>query len=164
MPMVPSDFLAAARLLARLPGFLRRPIGAEQARRELTRRLETRGATFVDLVRRAIYARPASPYARLLRHAGCAPGDLERLVRAGGVEGALQALLSAGVGPVDSRTLVEAFLATLGPPGGTAGIMATLWRNAGLLAVERRAPRATRSGKVLHLHRAEQGAWRARSS
>jgi hypothetical protein len=95
--VVSSDVLAGARLLARLPGFLRRPIGGDRAREELTRRLERRDATFVDLVRRTIYARPASPYARLLRHAGCEIGDLERLVRVEGVEGALQTLQAAGV-------------------------------------------------------------------
>ena len=96
---------------------------------------------------------------------GGSPGDYQ-LVEDEGPDGRsrLRLLVHPRVGPVDSRTLVEAFLATLGPPGGTAGIMATLWRNAGLLAVERRAPRATRPGKVLHLHRAEHGAWPARPS
>ncbi len=97
LPAVTSDLLAGTQLLARLPGFLRRPVGVDQARRELAHRLETRGATFLDLVRGAIYARPESPYARLLRHAGCEYGDLERLVRTEGVEGALQALLAEGV-------------------------------------------------------------------
>jgi hypothetical protein len=72
-------------------------VRADEARRELARRLETRGATLLDLVRRSIYARPESPYARLLHHAGCEYGDLARLVRADGVEGALHALLAAGV-------------------------------------------------------------------
>ena len=97
MPDVLADLRAGARVLARLPGFLRRPVGVEEARRELPRRLATRGATFLGVVRRAVYARAESPYARLLRHAGCEYGDLERLVRGDGVEGALRALLAAGV-------------------------------------------------------------------
>ncbi len=97
MPDVLTDLVTAARLLARLPGFLRRPVGVDEARRELARRLASRDAAFLGLVRRAIYARGESPYARLLRHAGCEYGDLEKLVRADGVEGALQALLAAGV-------------------------------------------------------------------
>ena len=92
-----ADARAGARLLTRLPTFLRRPVDVEGARGSLARRLATRGETVLDLVRRAIYARPSSPYARLLRHAGCTYGDLERLVRAAGVEGALRALLAAGV-------------------------------------------------------------------
>jgi hypothetical protein len=91
------DAVAGTRVLVRLPAFLRRPVGLDEARRELARRLERRGATFVDLVRRAVYARRESPYAQLLRHAGCEPGDLDRLVDADGVEGALRALLAAGV-------------------------------------------------------------------
>ena len=59
----------------------------DEARRELTRRLATRGTTFLELVRRTVYARSTSPYARLLRHAGCAYADLEHLVRTDGVEG-----------------------------------------------------------------------------
>jgi hypothetical protein len=97
MPDVLADLRAGARLLARLPGFLRHPVGLDEARRELAHRLDRRGEIFLDLVRRAIYARPDSPYARLLRHAGCEYGDLERLVRMDGVEGALQALLTGGV-------------------------------------------------------------------
>jgi hypothetical protein len=84
-------------LLARLPGFLRGSIDPEQARPALARRLAKRDATFLDVVRRTIYARPGSPYGRLLRHAGCESGDLERLVQRDGVEGALQAILAAGV-------------------------------------------------------------------
>jgi hypothetical protein len=91
------DGLVGARLFVRLPAFLRRPVGLDEARRELAHRLEHRGATFLDIVQRAIYARSAGPYAQLLRHAGCEYGDLQRLVRADGVEGALQALLTVGV-------------------------------------------------------------------
>jgi hypothetical protein len=97
LPDLAMDALTGTRLLVRLPAFLRRPVALDGARRELARRLEHRGATFLDLVRRAIYARRESPYARLLRHAGCEHGDLERLVRADGVEGALRTLLAAGV-------------------------------------------------------------------
>jgi hypothetical protein len=97
VPDALTDLRSAARLLARLPGFLRRPVGVDEARRELARRLATRGATFLDIVRRAVYTRGESPYARLLRHAGCEYGDLERLVRRDGVEGALHALRAAGV-------------------------------------------------------------------
>jgi hypothetical protein len=72
----PADLLSGARL----PGFLRRPIGVDDARRALARRLETREGTFLEPVRRTVDARTATPYARLLRHAGCAYADPERLL------------------------------------------------------------------------------------
>ena len=95
--MIPSDLLAGARLLTRLPGFLARHVDAPRARVDLARRRADREPAFVELVRRTVYARPASVYARLLRHAGCQAGDFAELVRARGVEGALRALLAAGV-------------------------------------------------------------------
>jgi hypothetical protein len=92
-----ADLVFGARVLAGVPRLVRRPVRPQVARATLARRFETRAATFLDLVTRAVYARPDSPYARLFQHAGCQRGDLERLVRADGVEGALRALLAAGV-------------------------------------------------------------------
>jgi hypothetical protein len=68
-----------------------------EAREELARRLARRERDFLDLVRDAVYANPASVYRRLLRHVGCEPGDLERLVAQRGLEGALRELLRQGV-------------------------------------------------------------------
>ena len=56
-----------------------------------------RAAAFLELVRRAVYERGDSPYRALLREAGCEFGDLARLVRGEGVEGALRELLRRGV-------------------------------------------------------------------
>ncbi len=80
-----------------MPGLLRRPITRDGAQTGLRQRQERRGQHFLDLVRVAVYGRAASPYRALLDHAGCELGDLERLVRRDGVEGALRALLQAGV-------------------------------------------------------------------
>ncbi len=92
-----DDILIGARFLRRLPGFLRHPVTIEEARAILRRRLERRETDFLNLVRRAIYEYPLSPYRVLLGLAGCEYGDLERLVRQEGVEGALLSLLRAGV-------------------------------------------------------------------
>jgi hypothetical protein len=92
-----DDALIGARLLTRLPAFLRNPIGVKEARAALRRRLERREVDFLALVRRSIYEYAESPYRPLLRHAGCAYGDLQRLVGREGVEGALRALYRAGV-------------------------------------------------------------------
>ena len=87
-----GDVVVGARFLWSLPGFLRNPIGVEQARAILRRRLERREPDFLALLRRVVYQHAASPYRQLLKLAGCEYGDLERLVRQEGVEGALSAL------------------------------------------------------------------------
>lgn len=92
-----ADIRAGFRLLRRLPAFLRRPVTAEEARATLRDRLERREADFLALARRLIYGHAASPYRALLRMAGCEYGDLERLVRTDGPEGALAALAARGV-------------------------------------------------------------------
>jgi hypothetical protein len=83
--------------LTSLPGFLRRPVGLEEARTALRRRLERRELDFLDLMRRSVYERRGSPYRRLLNLAGCEYGDLARLVADDGLEGALRTLLRHGV-------------------------------------------------------------------
>ncbi len=85
------------KFMAGLPLFLHRPVSEKNAIGTLRRRLVNRESLFMDMVRRNIYAGPSSPYLRLLRRAGCEAGDLEKLVREAGVEGALKALYRAGV-------------------------------------------------------------------
>jgi hypothetical protein len=92
-----QDVLAGTRFLARLPSFLRHRVSLEEARATLRRRLDEREADFLAFVRRAIYDNPDSPYGQLLGWAGCAYGDLERLVLQDGLETALGALREQGV-------------------------------------------------------------------
>jgi hypothetical protein len=92
-----NEIVAGLRLVAGLPSFLRHPVSPEQARLTLQRRLARRADDFLALARAAIYARSGSPYRRLLELAGCEYGDLERLVRDEGLEGALGALYRRGV-------------------------------------------------------------------
>jgi hypothetical protein len=92
-----ADVRVGLRFLAKLPGFLRRPVGLAEARAALGRRLERREPDFLDLVRRAVYGRPGSPYHQLLSLAGCEFGDLAHLVAEDGLEGALHTLLRQGV-------------------------------------------------------------------
>lgn len=66
-----ADARVGARLLWRLPAFLRRPITAEEARATLRDRLERREADFLALARRLIYGHAASPYRPLLQMVGC---------------------------------------------------------------------------------------------
>jgi hypothetical protein len=92
-----GDLRLGARFVGRLPALLRDPVTLSEAHATLRRRMEKRDANFLALMRRTVFANPSSPYRPLLRRAGCEYGDLERLVRRDGVEGALQTLLQHGV-------------------------------------------------------------------
>lgn len=92
-----DDLAVGARFLRDLPGFLRRSLTIAEAREVVRERLRSREARFLGLVREAVYASPASPYRVLLERAGCEPGDLARVVRERGVEGALRSLVDEGV-------------------------------------------------------------------
>jgi hypothetical protein len=80
-----------------LPSFLRRPVRLEEAQRTLRWRHEQRVSRFLDSLRRLVFEQPASPYRVLLGWAGCEYGDVERLTREEGLEGALTVLLRRGV-------------------------------------------------------------------
>ena len=92
-----SDFLAAARLAAGLPRFLRDPVDLGQARAIVERRRARRGPDFLELLRTGVYAVQGSPYRALLDHAGCQYGDVAHLVERDGLEAALATLYRAGV-------------------------------------------------------------------
>jgi hypothetical protein len=78
---------------------------------------------------------------------GGGPGDYQ-LVEDEAADGQrrLRLLIDPGVGPVDPRVVAEAFASVLDG-----------WPPSGSLAVERRAPLATKVGKVLHVHRTRGG-------
>jgi len=91
------ELLGAARFLARLPFFLRRPLSVGVTREKLRGRFERRESDFRNFVRTVIYADFESPYLALLRHAGCEYGDFMGLVGAEGIEGSLSVLAKQGV-------------------------------------------------------------------
>ena len=91
------DLRGAAGLATSVVRLLRHPLGLSEAREELARRLAQREQDFLALAREAIYGHPAGVYRRLLRHAGCEYGDLERLVCQKGLEATLRELLRQGV-------------------------------------------------------------------
>jgi len=92
-----NDIGMAARVLGRLPSYLRHPLTIPECRAVVARRLAGRVSSFLELARRAIFEQPDSPYRALLRHAGCEQEDLARLVHDEGIEGALRTLCRAGV-------------------------------------------------------------------
>jgi hypothetical protein len=63
----------------------------------VSKTLSERESNFLGLVKAALFDNSASPYQPLLQYAGCEFGDLQKMVRADGVEGALEQLVKAGV-------------------------------------------------------------------
>jgi len=64
----------------------------------------------------------------------------------------LRLLVHPAIGPLDRHALVEAFLTAVGHGSGVERLMGLVWREAGLIEVERRPPYATASDKLLHVH------------
>ena len=91
-----EDARLAVRYLRGLPRFLRRPLSPEECLRRVREQLDSRDRTFVQLVERAIFANPRSPYRPLLAHLGIEAGDIAALVRDRGANGAAEALYDAG--------------------------------------------------------------------
>lgn len=88
---------AGARFARRLPPFLARRLGRDEARRMVAAQLAQRAQVFLRIVAGAVFARPSSVYARLFAHAGLDHGAVARLVAELGLEGALERLHEAGV-------------------------------------------------------------------
>jgi hypothetical protein len=80
-----------------LYGFWRAPIDPASLPNRLRAQVAGREAAFLDMLRRAVFQHPASPYLALLRAAGIEEQDIAALVAAHGIEGALQRLYEAGV-------------------------------------------------------------------
>ena len=91
------ELLFGMRFPVRLAFMLRRRVTSEEARSVMRRRFENRANDFLALVREAIYPFPDNPYRKLLDHAGCEYGDLEKRVNEDGLEGALHVLYRNGV-------------------------------------------------------------------
>jgi hypothetical protein len=85
------------RLTRDLRSFLASPITGAQAVDSVRRQLKARSERFVEMVETSILGHPRSPYRWLLRVAGCELGDIRALVKAEGLDGALQRLCEAGV-------------------------------------------------------------------
>jgi hypothetical protein len=68
----------------------------------------------------------------------------------------LRLLVHPSVGPLDPEAVADAFLSAIGAGPGAAQVMGRFWRDASVLRVERRAPIATATGKILHLHQSQR--------
>jgi hypothetical protein len=86
-----------ALFLAALGAHLRDPIAVDAAAEAVQRRLASREADFLAVVRDAVFRHAGSPYRPLFKRAGCQFGDLTQLVNRVGLEAALAALAREGV-------------------------------------------------------------------
>jgi hypothetical protein len=66
-------------------------------RAQIARDLRGREANFLQMLRLGVFAKPLSPYGKLLAHAGIALEDVARAVATTGLEATLQTLFAAGV-------------------------------------------------------------------
>jgi phenylacetate-coenzyme A ligase PaaK-like adenylate-forming protein len=80
-----------------MPRFFRQGVRPSDCPALLRQLLVRRDERFLDVVRRAVFGNPRSPYLALLRSVGCEWGDLVVLVRAEGIEGAMRQLADRGV-------------------------------------------------------------------
>jgi hypothetical protein len=95
--MTLDDLKMFGRFAYGLPKFLRNPLTLEESRRKVARQLSQRGESFLKILERGIFARPRSPYARILSHARIRLEDVAAMVGRNGVEATLEELYEAGV-------------------------------------------------------------------
>jgi hypothetical protein len=91
------DARVFTRFALGLPGFLRRPLSAEDCRRLVEQGLRLRERNFLHVVEHGIFRYARSPYRMLMQEAGIELEDVRRLAAERGVEGTLEQLLEAGV-------------------------------------------------------------------
>ena len=92
-----KDVVTGGRFVWDVQRFLRKRTPLSTARATVQHRVQHRAENLLAVLRQAIYGQPNSPHLSLLRRVGCEYGDVERLVAAEGVEGALLALYRQGV-------------------------------------------------------------------
>jgi hypothetical protein len=91
-----DDGRLAVRYLRGLPRFLRTTLSPAECLLRVREQLDSRDGTFVQLLERAVFANPRSPYRPLLAHLGIEPGDIAALVRDCGAAGTAEALYESG--------------------------------------------------------------------
>ena len=92
-----GKFKGSVMLAAALPKFFRDRITLQRAEEGVKRLLDSRVERFLDVVHTQIYERPASPYRKLLKYAGCEFSDLRSSVQRCGLEDTLVRLAAEGV-------------------------------------------------------------------
>jgi hypothetical protein len=95
--MAGENVTMVSRLARDLPGATRQPMSPSQVKQRVSERLAAREQHLLAVVDRLVFGYARSPYGRLMRHAGCEPGDVRRLIADEGVEGSLRVLAERGV-------------------------------------------------------------------
>jgi hypothetical protein len=85
------------------------------------------------------------------RHGGT-PTDYQ-LIEEVGPEPRLRLLVHPRLGPLDAAAVARTFLDAVGRGSGIERITGLVWKDAGIVEVERQAPRATAAGKIVHVVR-----------
>jgi hypothetical protein len=92
-----SELRDFAHFAGGLRSFARETLTPADAHARIEAQLRRREDSFLDVLERAVYGNPASPYRPLLARAGAELGDVAALARGGGLEAALARLYDDGV-------------------------------------------------------------------
>lgn len=92
-----SRMTGLSRFAFAVRGVLAETVSVDDSVRAIETGVRLRRERFLQMLERAVYPNPRSPYRALLAAAGCGPGDVERLVSAEGLDEALAVLARAGV-------------------------------------------------------------------
>jgi hypothetical protein len=89
---------------------------------------------------------------------GGAPTDFQ-LVEGEGSDGQpfLEIRVHPRVGPLDGALVMDTFCSAISKNSSTWAERLRLWRDAGILRVSRQAPKTSKAGKILHIHRLGAG-------
>ncbi len=92
-----AELRAAGSFLSGLRPFLKRRLPLAEVRSRLGQQMETRTRTFAEVLQRAVFEYPSSPYRKLFGWAGIEFGDVAAMLEKGGLEETLERLHDAGV-------------------------------------------------------------------
>jgi len=92
-----AKWIAYAKFLLGLPRFLARTTSAEEAQLITKQRLNNRETNFLNILQKAVFNYPLSPYLKLFHLFGYSYADVKRLINQYGLEKTLEILRDAGI-------------------------------------------------------------------
>lgn len=92
-----SKYIAYIKFLLGLPGFLSRTTTIEEAQLITRQRLNNREANFLNILQKAVFNCPSSPYLKLFQLFGYSYEDVKKLINQYGLEKTLEILRDAGI-------------------------------------------------------------------
>ena len=85
------------RFLRDYPTFLKTPLAPDQCQHRVGTKLASREASFLNIIERAVFRQPHSPYLQLMKWAAIEPHQIKKWVDQLGIEGTLETMYDAGV-------------------------------------------------------------------